>query len=97
MKTLQAELKTTQNNKQARLAQLEPLQEKAVQIIVKLEKEKTRMAQDHVESAKSLKDHITTQRVEELTEKVAQGRAKGEELEGKFHSLAEAVQEACTN
>jgi hypothetical protein len=51
MKTLQEELKTAQNNKQARLAQLEPLQEKATQIIVKLEKEKMRMAQDHVESA----------------------------------------------
>jgi DNA repair exonuclease SbcCD ATPase subunit len=50
MKTLQTELKTAQNNKQARQAQLEPLQEKATQIIVELEEEKTRMAQDHAES-----------------------------------------------
>jgi predicted nucleic acid-binding Zn-ribbon protein len=96
MKTLQAELKTAQNNKQARQAQLEPLQEKATQIIVKLEKEKTRMAQDHAESTESLKEHITTQRVEELTGKVVQAREKGEELEGKFHSLAEVVQGART-
>jgi hypothetical protein len=66
-----------------------------VQIIAKLEKEKTRMAQDHVESAKSLKDHITTQSVEELIEKVVYGKDKGEELEG--NSLAEAIQEVCTN
>jgi hypothetical protein len=50
------------------------------------------MAQDHAESAKSLKEHITTQRIEELTRKDAQAREKGEELEGKFHSLAEVVQ-----
>jgi hypothetical protein len=49
------------------------------------------MAQDHAESAEYLKEHITMQRVEELTEKVAQGREKGEELEGKFHSLVDVV------
>jgi hypothetical protein len=63
-----------------------------MQIIVELEEEKTRMAQDHAESAESLKEHIIAQRVEELTRKVAQAREKGEELEGKFHSLAKAVQ-----
>jgi hypothetical protein len=63
---------------------------------VKLEKEKTKMAQDHVERKKSLKDQITVQRVEELTEKVAQGRAKGEEIEGKFHILVESFQGVCT-
>jgi Tfp pilus assembly protein PilO len=60
MKNLQEELKTTLNNKQARLAQLEPLQEQAVKIIAKMEKEKTRMKQVHVDSAESLKEHITT-------------------------------------
>jgi hypothetical protein len=96
MKTLQTKLKTVQNNKQARQAQLEPLQEKAMQIIVELEEEKTRMAQDHAKSVESLKEHITVQRVEELTEKVVQARSKGEELEGKFHSLEKVVQGVCT-
>jgi hypothetical protein len=63
---------------------------------VELEEEKTRMAQNHAESTESLKEHITTQRVEELTGKVVQVREKGEELEGKFHSLAEVVQGART-
>jgi hypothetical protein len=50
------------------------------------------MAQDHVKSAESLKEHVTTQRVEEIIGKVVQAREKGEELEGKYHSLAEVVQ-----
>jgi hypothetical protein len=37
---------------------------------VKLEKEKTRISQDHVEISEYIKEHITTHRVEELTEKV---------------------------
>jgi hypothetical protein len=44
MNTLQTELKTTQNNKQANQFQLEPLQEKEVKIIAELEEDKTRMA-----------------------------------------------------
>ena len=94
MKTLQKELKIEQNNKQARQSQLECLQEKEVKIIVKLEKENTRMYQDHAKSAESLKKHITMQRIEELIGKVVQARDKGEELEGKFHNLAEVVQGA---
>jgi hypothetical protein len=39
--------------------------------------EKTRMDQDHVESAESLKEHITTQRVEDLTESCAREIQKG--------------------
>ena len=54
------------------------------------------MAQNHVESIESLKEHITTQRVEELTGKVVQVRTKEEELEGKFHILEEVVQRART-
>jgi hypothetical protein len=37
-------------------AQLEPLQEKATQIIVELEDEKKIMDQNHAKSAESLKD-----------------------------------------
>jgi uncharacterized coiled-coil DUF342 family protein len=54
------------------------------------------MAQDHAESAESLKEHVTTQRVEEITGKVAQAREKREELEGKYHNLTEAIQGART-
>jgi len=53
-----------QNDKQARQAKLEPLQEKVAQIIVKMEKEKKIMAWDHAESVESPKEHITMQRVE---------------------------------
>jgi peptidoglycan hydrolase CwlO-like protein len=60
MKNLQMELKTAQTNKQARQAQLEPLQEKATQIIAELEVEKTRMEQAHTESTELLNEHITT-------------------------------------
>jgi hypothetical protein len=63
-----------------------------VKIISEHKKEKRRMAQNHVESAESFKEHITTQRVEDITEKVVQVREKGEELEGKFHILAKVVQ-----
>jgi hypothetical protein len=35
-----------------------------VKIIAEMEEEKTMMAQDHVDGIKSLKEHITTQRVE---------------------------------
>jgi hypothetical protein len=45
MKTLQTELKTMQTQKQERQAELEPLQEKATQMIVQLEEEKTSRAQ----------------------------------------------------
>lgn len=92
MKTLQKKMKTTHNNKQDMLAQLEPLQEQAMQIIVKLEKEKMRMSQYYVESTESLKEYITSQQVKDLTEKVVQGREKGEELKGKFNSLAQVVE-----
>jgi hypothetical protein len=96
MKTLQTELKTAQINKQARQAQLEPLQEQATQIIVELEEEKTRMVQAHSESATLLQEQITTQMVEVLTDKVAQVKEKGKELAEKFHSLEKVVQGACT-
>jgi hypothetical protein len=50
------------------------------------------MAQVHVESTESLKEHITTQMVEELIEKVTQVKSKWEELEGKFHDLEKVMQ-----
>jgi hypothetical protein len=49
------------------------------------------MAQNHAESVESLKELITTYRVEEFIGKVAQVRTKGEELEGKFHNLEDVV------
>lgn len=50
------------------------------------------MSQYYVKSMESLKEHIRSQQVKEITEKVVQGREKGEELEGKFHNLAEVVE-----
>jgi hypothetical protein len=51
-------LKTVQINKQARQAQLEPLQDQEAQIIVELEEEKRRMDQVHEERTKYLNEYI---------------------------------------
>jgi hypothetical protein len=75
---------------------LEPFQEQATKIIVELEEEKTMMTQVHAKSTKSLKEHITTQMVEELIEKGVQAKAKWEELEGKFHDLEKVMKGANT-
>jgi hypothetical protein len=50
MKKLQAELKVVQMQKQERQAQMEPLQEKAAEIIVQLEEEKKNMVQAQKQS-----------------------------------------------
>jgi hypothetical protein len=79
MKKLQSELKTAQTKKQARQAELEPLQEKATQMITQLEEEKKNMAQAQTEGATLIQEEITTQSVEALTGKVhaGQGKRKG--------------------
>jgi hypothetical protein len=71
---------------------LEPLQEKETYIILELEEEKTRMAQEHTESATLFQEHITTQMVGALEDKAAQVKEKGKELEEKFHKLEKAIQ-----
>jgi hypothetical protein len=94
MKRLQAELKTTQAHKQERQAQMEPLQEKATEMITQLEAEKKNMAQTQVECTTMVQEEVTTQNLEALTEKVVQVQTRGRGLEDKFHSLAEAVKGA---
>jgi hypothetical protein len=47
MKKLQSELKFAHTKKKARQAELEPIQEKATQMILQLEEEKKNMTQAH--------------------------------------------------
>jgi hypothetical protein len=96
MKTLQTNLKTMQTNKQERQTQLEPLQEQATQMISQLEEEKMSMAQAQSEGTTLLQEEIITQTFEALTNKAAQMRVKGKELEEKFHSLEKVVHGAST-
>jgi hypothetical protein len=75
---------------------MEPLQEKAVQMITQLEEEKKNMAQAQTECATMIQEEITVQALEALTEKVMQVQERGRELADKFHSLAEVVEGAHT-
>jgi hypothetical protein len=59
---------------------LEPLQEQAEQMITTLEIEKSRMEQAHSESIQVLKEHVTMQVMETLTEKSVQAKKQVDEL-----------------
>jgi hypothetical protein len=69
MKSLQAELKKIQVDKQTRWDQLEPLQEKEERMILELETEKGILKQVHLKNKEVLKEHITLQVVDTLEEK----------------------------
>jgi chromosome segregation ATPase len=92
MKKLQADLNATQRQKHERQEEVEPLQEKVVQLIVQLEEEKRNMEQAQTEGTTLIQEEITMQSVEALTGRVMQVQARGRELADKFHSLAEVVQ-----
>jgi hypothetical protein len=62
LKKLQADLKAAQMQKQERQVEVEPLQEKAVQMIVQLEEEKRNMVQGaQTESTTLIQEEITMQ------------------------------------
>jgi hypothetical protein len=96
MKNLQAELKSIQMEKQLRQAQLEPLQEGEEMMITELEATKGRIEKLHLESVEVLKEHITTQLVENIAERSAQEKAQVQELTGRFQALKKSVQEENT-
>jgi chromosome segregation ATPase len=60
MKKLQTKLKVTQMQKQARQAELEPLQEQTTQVIAQLEEGNTSRAQAQEESTTLMQEEITT-------------------------------------
>jgi hypothetical protein len=69
MNNLQVELKTIQEERHTRQTQLEILQEQAEKMIIELETKKGKLEKVHSESIEVLKEHVTMQVVETLTEK----------------------------
>jgi hypothetical protein len=57
---------------------LEPLQEEAKMMIKKLEETKGRLEQLHLEGVEVMKEHITTQLVENIVEKRTQVKTHDE-------------------
>jgi predicted nucleic acid-binding Zn-ribbon protein len=83
MKKLQAELITAQTQKKECQAQMEPLQERATEVIAQAEEAKTYMAQTQAECARMVSDEIAVQILDALKEKTRAGpntsnRAHGE-------------------
>jgi hypothetical protein len=72
MKKLQAELVVAQTQKKDRQAQMEPLQELAVEVIAQEEEEKKNMAQTQAECTEMIREEITTQVLDALKEKTMQ-------------------------
>jgi len=63
---------------------LEPFQEDEKTMITKLEETKGRLEQLHLESVEVMKEHITTQLVENIAEKRTQVKTRAEELKEDF-------------
>jgi peptidoglycan hydrolase CwlO-like protein len=92
LKKLQAEVKTMQEEKQERQAQLEPFQQQAEGMIDELQIEKGRWEHVLAESREVLKENITTQGLETLEGKSAEAKEKATKLGKKFHVLELALQ-----
>jgi hypothetical protein len=92
LKNLHVEVKVAQEEKQARQAQLDPLQDQAKQMITMLEIEKVGMEQAHEDNKEALKEHMTVQDVEIIAEKSVQAKDKETYLAQKFHALEVALQ-----
>jgi predicted nucleic acid-binding Zn-ribbon protein len=88
MKKLQAELTVAQTHKKERRAQMEPLQERAAEVITQAEGAKTYMAQTQAECAKMVNDEIAVQVLDALKEKTAQTQTQATELMEKFQAIA---------
>jgi hypothetical protein len=71
MKKPQANLNATQKHKYERHAEVDPLQDQVVQLIVKLEEEKRNMEQAQIEGAPLIQEEIIAQPVEALTGRAA--------------------------
>jgi DNA repair exonuclease SbcCD ATPase subunit len=94
MKKLQAELIATQTQKKERQAQMEPLQERAAEVIAQAEEAKKNMAQTQAECTEMISDEIAVQVLDALREKTTQAQTQAKELTEKFQALAGAIEEA---
>jgi hypothetical protein len=88
MKKLQEELIAMQTQKKDRQAQMEPLQEWAVEVIAQAEEAKKNMAQTQAECAEMINEEITVQVLDALREKTVQAQTQAKELTEKFQTLA---------
>jgi hypothetical protein len=93
MRKLQAKLIVAQTQKE-RQAQMEPLQERAREVIAQEENAKKNMAQTHAKCAEMISDEIEVQVLGALREKTAQSQAQAKELTEKFQTLAREIEEA---
>jgi hypothetical protein len=94
MKKLQAELIVAQTQKKERQAQMEPLQERATEVIAQAEEAKTYMAQTQAECARMVSDEIAVQVLDALKEKTVQAQTQATELTEKFQAIAREIDEA---
>jgi hypothetical protein len=92
LKKLEVEVKTVQEKKQARQAQLEPFQQKAEGMIYELQTYKGIWKQELIESKEVMTYHIIVQGVETLARKSAEAKEKVKGLVKKFHTLEVALQ-----
>jgi len=96
MKNFQEKLKTIQVDKHSRHAHLEPLQEGVEQMLTDIDIAKGQIQQFVLESGELLKEHITEQTVETITEKSMQVKSQVEKISSRFHMLEKSVHEAYT-
>jgi uncharacterized coiled-coil DUF342 family protein len=93
MKKMQAELIAMQTQKKERQAQMEPLQERATEVIAQVEDAKKNMAQTQAECTEMINDEIAVQVLDALREKTVQAQTQAKELTEKFQALAGEIEE----
>jgi hypothetical protein len=93
MKSLQAEEKAVQAQKIARQAQLEPLQEKAEQLVMEIDATKLSIEKIGLEGGEILRPPVTAQVVEAMTEKRNQAQEQCQQITEMYEALAQAVKD----
>jgi uncharacterized coiled-coil DUF342 family protein len=83
-----------QTQKKERQAQMEPLQERAAEVIAQAEDTKKNMAQTQAECTEMINDEIAVQVLDALREKTVQAQTQAKELTEKFQALAGEIEEA---
>jgi hypothetical protein len=94
MKSLQSEEKAVQANNIARKAQLEPLQEKAEQLVMEIDAEKSKVEHIGLEGGEILKPPVIVQMVEAMAEKRNQAQGQYQQATEMYEALAQAVKDA---
>jgi hypothetical protein len=91
MKNLQAEEKVVQAQKSHDKAQLEPLQEKAEQLVMEIDAVKACLEQIGLEGGEILRPPVTVQVVEAMTTKRSQAQEQCQWIVDMYEALAQAV------